>query len=172
MELHGELAQQLGIRPAPRASRARCRPPPVTTRSTSARAAARFSSSRGQEEHGHAVGLLGGKREAEPRRLPGEEAVRHLGEHARAVAGAGVPAHRAAVHEVFQYRDAVGDDLVGAPAVHVDDEPHPAAGVLEEGIVQPFPLHPCTWVVGTGCRSALCPSPCGSYRTMPRMSVN
>ena len=48
-------------------------------------------------------------REGEPEalRFAREEAVGHLHEHARPVPRAGIAADRAAVHEVFQYRDAV-----------------------------------------------------------------
>ncbi len=77
---------------------------------TLARAPARRSASslRRQEEHGHPVGVRRGQGEPETRRLAGEEPVRHLRHHARAIAGARIPAHRAAVHEVLQDGDAAG----------------------------------------------------------------
>src|SRR5208337_5632751 len=83
-----------------------------------------------------------------PIRLAREEAVRNLHEHAGPVPRARITPDGAAVHEVLQYRDAVPHDLVRAPAVDVHHEPYPATGVLEEGIVQPFALHPDAWIYG------------------------
>ena len=69
-----------------------------------------------------------------------------------------IPANRAAVDEVFQDRDAVGDDLVGAVAVDIDDKPHTAARVLVGGVVQPFPLHLYTRVICRGAHVVSLPS--------------
>jgi hypothetical protein len=79
--------------------------------------------------------------------------VGHLHEHSRAIPRAGISPDRAAVHEVHQNGDAVENDLVRAPPVNVYDETHAAAGMLEEGIVEPITLHPDARIHGiTGRR--------------------
>ena len=83
----------------------------------------------GQEEHGHAVVALVGKDLALLLRLLAEEAVRHLEEHARAVAGVALEALAAAVLQVHEHRERVVERLVAAPSVQVRDRPD-AAGVV------------------------------------------
>ena len=65
-----------------------------------------------------------------------KECVRHLDEHARAVAGIGLATTRAAMVEVAQHLDGLLHDAVGFPALHVDDEADAAGLVLEPRIVK------------------------------------
>ena len=66
-----------------------------------------------------------------------EERVGHLDQDARAVAGVGLGARRAAVVEVAHRGERQLDDRVALAALHVDHEADPAAVVLEARVVQP-----------------------------------
>ncbi len=65
-----------------------------------------------------------------------EEGMRHLDEHARAVAGIGLAAAGAAVIEVAQHLDGLLEDAVRFAALDVDDEAHAAGLVLEPRVVE------------------------------------
>ena len=65
-----------------------------------------------------------------------EELVGQAGHDARAVAGVGLTATGAAVIHAAEHGEGVGDDLVGAFALDVGDEPHAAGVVLVGGVVQ------------------------------------
>ena len=65
-----------------------------------------------------------------------EERVRHLHQHAGAVAGVGLAAAGAAMVEIAQDLDGLLQDLVGLAALHVDDEADAAGVVLELRIVE------------------------------------
>ena len=62
--------------------------------------------------------------------------MRHLDEHARAVAGVGLAAARAAMVEVPQHLDRLLQDVVRFAALDVDDEADAAGLVLEPRIVK------------------------------------
>ncbi len=139
-------------------SRQPSRVPPsaATTRSTSARAALALLLVRRQEEHGHPVGSAAGR--VKPRRAA-SRAKNRCGICVSMPAPSPVresPPTAPRCTRFFSIVIPLGDDLVGAPAVHVHDEPHPAARVLEERVVQPFPLHSDSWVVRTGACAAVC----------------
>ena len=67
-----------------------------------------------------------------------EEGVRHLDEHAGAVAGVGLAAAGAAMIEVAQHLDGLLQDAVRLAALDVDDEADAAGLVLEPRIVEPL----------------------------------
>src|SRR3972149_1204506 len=89
------------------------------------------------QEH-HADGVLAAVRQVdvERRALLVEELVRHLDEKAGAVAGARVGATGAAVAEVDEHLQPLGDDLVRALAADVGDEADAAGIVLLRGVVE------------------------------------
>ena len=86
----------------------------------------------------HADGVCAGsrQREAELRRLPGEERVGNLHQDAGAVAGARVGADRAAMLEIDEDRERILDDLVGLAPLDVGDEADAAGILVERGIVE------------------------------------
>ena len=63
--------------------------------------------------------------------------MRHLEQHASAVAGFGIAARRAAVREVGQHLKPVPNDLIGLHAADVRHDAYTAGAVLELGTVQP-----------------------------------
>ena len=65
-----------------------------------------------------------------------EERVGHLDEDARAVAGVGLGAGRAAVVQAAHRGERLVEDRVALAALHVDDEADAAAVVLESGVVE------------------------------------
>ena len=89
---------------------------------------------RRQEGHADAVGTRGREIEARDR---AEEAVGHLEEHPRAVAGVHLGARRTPVVEVAERAERGGDDVVAGAALHVDHEGHAAGVVLEPRVVEP-----------------------------------
>ena len=76
--------------------------------------------------------------EADLGRLAREEGVRNLHQNAGAVAGARIGADRAAVFEVAQDAERVGDDLMRLHALDVGDEADAAGIFLERRVVQAF----------------------------------
>ena len=73
--------------------------------------------------------------------FPRERAVRDLHQHAGAVAHQRVGADRAAMGQVFQHAQAVGDDLVGACTPFMCDDEADAAGImLVARVVKPLAL--------------------------------
>ena len=68
-----------------------------------------------------------------------EEPVGDLAQEPRPVARLLVAAHGAAVHQVLEHGDAIGNDAVRAVAVHVDEEADAARVVLERWIVESCP---------------------------------
>ena len=82
-----------------------------------------------EEEHGHAVVALVGQQLALLLGLLAKEAVRHLEEHARTVAGVTLKALAAAVLQVHEHRERVVERLVAAASVQVRDGSN-AAGVM------------------------------------------
>ena len=89
-----------------------------------------------QEDHADAV-LAGARQGHAPfARHQLQEFVRRLDEDARAVAGIGLAAARAAMVQVQQHLQGLLDDGVGLPAFDVGHESHPAGLVLELRIVQ------------------------------------
>ncbi len=88
-----------------------------------------------QKEHGHAVVARRRQGEAQPGRLGGEEGVRQLGQNARAVAGVRLRAARAAMAQVLQHRQRVGDDGRRPVALDVGHEAGATGIVLVTGIV-------------------------------------
>ena len=77
-----------------------------------------------------------GERDARGLRNFGEKLVRHLQENARAVTGVGLAAGGAAVIEVGEHLERIGDDLMRFPALHIDDEADAAGIMLKRGIVE------------------------------------
>ncbi len=90
------------------------------------------------EQNADAVLAGGGKLDAERLGLAGEELVRDLHQDAGAVAGARVGADRAAVLEVAEDLQRVGDDLVRLAALDVGDEADAAGILVEPRIVEPL----------------------------------
>ena len=78
------------------------------------------------------------QREAELLGLAREEGVRNLHQDAGAVAGARIGADRAAMLEIAENADRVGDDLMRLLALDVGDEADAAGILLEAGIVEAF----------------------------------
>ena len=79
--------------------------------------------------------------------------MRHLDEHASAVAGVRLTAAGAAVIEIAQHLDGLLQDAVGLAALHVHDEADTARLVFEPGIVQALLL----WLSGpTAWTSVAC----------------
>ena len=88
----------------------------------------------GVEEHRHAVFAFGrkfGKRRA-------EERIGNPREDAGPVAGLGIVAGRAAVHEALEDGETVGNDLVARRAVQIGDQPHATGVVFIFVTVQPL----------------------------------
>ena len=92
-------------------------------------------------EEALADGVVAGlrQRDPEPRALPEEERVGHLGQDAGAVSGLLLRPPGAAVVEVDEDLDALLDDLVGPDVVEIGDEADAAGVVLEAGIVESCP---------------------------------
>ena len=90
----------------------------------------------GQEDEPGAVVPFGRQREAQAGGLAPEEPVRHLDQNARAVAGVGFAAARAAVKQVDEDLQRLLDNRMRAAAFHVHDEPDAARVVLVGGIVK------------------------------------
>src|SRR4051794_27229469 len=74
--------------------------------------------------------------EADLGSLAGEEGVRDLHQNAGAVAGARIGAHRAAMFEIAQYVDRVGDDLMRLLALDVGNEADAAGVLLQAWVVK------------------------------------
>ena len=66
-----------------------------------------------------------------------EEGVRHLDQHAGAVAGVDLAAAGAAMIEVHEHLDALLEDAMRLAALDVDDEADAAGVVLERGSYRP-----------------------------------
>src|SRR5699024_7722340 len=77
-----------------------------------------------------------------------QEAVRDLGEDARAVAGVRLGADRASVIEVVQRGEGMGDDVVPGIAAEGGDEGHSARVVLVSTVVEAL------WRARVRCRAA------------------
>ena len=92
--------------------------------------------------------VVAGGREGEPEfALPGsEEAVRHLDEDARAVAGVGLRSARTAVFEVAQQAQALLDDVVRLASTEVDDKTDTARVLLVLRVVKSLRLRQITVV--------------------------
>ena len=112
------------------------RPSSLTTRVHTRSQWARRRSSRGMKMWPTRVAAGRGQREAELLALLLEEVVRDLNEHAGAVAGQRVGAHRAAVLEVGEDLERVGDDLMRLAALEVGDEADAAGIVLVRRVVK------------------------------------
>src|SRR5262249_7040771 len=89
-----------------------------------------------QEDHARAVLARGREREPEVRRRLAEEAIGHLHEDARAVAGARLAATRAAMQQVEQHLQPLLDDAVRLAPLDIDDEADAAGVVLVGRIVE------------------------------------
>ena len=89
-----------------------------------------------QECHPHGViaGLV--RRYPQPAELFGEELMRHLYQHARAVARFGIRALSAAMLKAAQRLNAALQDHMGALALYVGDQPHAAGVMLKARVVQ------------------------------------
>ncbi len=98
------------------------------------RHASSFLGSR-EEQHGNAVALRLRKRKPQLLRLPAEELMGNLGQHARPIPGPGVPTHRSPVDEILENCETLRYDGVCTSAVDVGDEPDPAASVLVAGVI-------------------------------------
>ena len=81
-----------------------------------------------------------GQIETEPLGLFGEQAMGQLDQHACTIAGLGIGADCAAVFEVLQNLQAVGDDLMALEVVDVGDETDAAGIVLMSGIIESMGL--------------------------------
>ena len=90
----------------------------------------------GQEHETGAVGTRGRELEAQRRRFPAEEAIRHLNQDAGTVAGVRLAAAGPAMLQVDQDLEGLADDRVGAEASRVDNEPDAAGVVLVPGVVE------------------------------------
>ena len=88
------------------------------------------------EQHAH--GIFAGLRqaEAEARRFFGEQFVRDLHQNSRAIAGARIGAHGAAMLEVAQDGERILDELVRFASFDVGDEADPAGILIERRVVQ------------------------------------
>ncbi len=78
--------------------------------------------------------------DAQLRHFLAEQAVGNLHQHAGAIADQRIGADRAAMGQVFKHAQAVGDDLVRAHALHVDDEADAARIVLVARVVETLAL--------------------------------
>ena len=85
----------------------------------------------GAEDHREAVFALG----RQVRHPLSEEGVGNLHEQARTVAGLGVVAGRAAVHEALQHGEPVRHDVVRGDVVQARDEPDAAGVVFEVAVI-------------------------------------
>src|SRR5690606_13535405 len=92
-----------------------------------------------QEDQTDAVAARRRQLERQVRR-GAEELVRDLNQDAGAVAGVRLAAARAAVLEIQQDLDALGDDVVRLAALEMDDEPDAAGVLLVLGIVKSLSL--------------------------------
>ena len=119
---------------APRASRRRAglRPPRWRRSAPSVFSAASASSGRNARPTPYAP--AGGQREVDD---GAQEAVGDLEQDAGAVAGVDLGARRAAVVEVAERAEGVGDDRAAGHALDVADERDPAGVVLEARVVEP-----------------------------------
>ena len=88
----------------------------------------------------HTDGVVSGLRQlyALPLHFAAEEVVRHLQQHARAVAGLRVCACRAAMFEIAQHLKSALEDVVRSHTLDIGDKPHTAGFVLETRVVQPL----------------------------------
>ena len=89
-----------------------------------------------QECHPNRVVAGFARRYPQPAELFGEEFVRHLYQHARAVAGFGIRAFRAAMLKAAKRLNAALQDHMGALALYVGDKPHAAGVMLKARVVQ------------------------------------
>ena len=97
----------------------------------------------GQEAHRHAVPAGGRQARADQ---PAQQLVGQLEQHARAVAGVGVGARRAAVLQVLEGGDRPLDRLVAGVAAQPRDERDAAGIVLVRGVVEADRLgRPLAW---------------------------
>jgi len=92
-----------------------------------------------QEDHADAILAQGRQRHAAPAHLLAQESVRHLDQQACAVRELRIPAHRAAVVQVLQDRQALVDDRVRFFALDVRDKTDAASVVLAGRVVEALP---------------------------------
>ena len=109
-----------------------------------------------QEHHADAVLAGAGQVDTGGGRRLRQEAVRHLQEHAGAVAGVDLAAARAPVQQVQADLERLPHELVRPFALDVDHEPYAARVVLEPGVVEALLRRPPAG--GTGPRCASVPS--------------
>ena len=64
--------------------------------------------------------------------------MRNLQKYSRAVTSAGITSLRATVREIFEYLEALADDVVRFVALDVDDKPNPARILLVLRVVEPL----------------------------------
>ena len=93
-----------------------------------------------------------GQLEADLGGLALEEGVRNLHQNAGAVAGARIGADRAAVFEIAENAERVGDDLVRFPALDVGDEADAAGILFQAGIVETLGGRPPVVLAASGFR--------------------
>ena len=93
-----------------------------------------------QEDQADPVVTGGGKRDAEPAALAGQEGVGHLDGDARAVPGIDLASAGSAVQEVLEHGEGLAHDGVRLSPLDVDDEADAASVVLVSGIVQALRL--------------------------------
>ena len=90
----------------------------------------------GQKNEARAILMAGRKAEAKFQALAGEEFMRNLNQHARAIAGFRIAAASPAVGQVDEDLNAFGNDIVGAFAENVHDEADATCVALVPGVVQ------------------------------------
>ena len=92
-----------------------------------------------QEEHADAIAPRRRQRAGQVGRCqPTEESIGYLGQDAGTVAGRGVAARGAAMQQVLQDRDPLGNGFMGSPTVEPSDETDAAGVVLEGRIIEPL----------------------------------
>ena len=89
-----------------------------------------------QEDHPQRQVARRGRGEAHLRQVAGQQLVRDLGQHPRAVAALAVGGHGAAVRVVHQRGDRQPEHLVAAPPILLRDEADAAGIVLVAGVVE------------------------------------
>ena len=130
-QLSRALARHVRRRPAPSRQPRTSKPSSASTFSTSIFVAAVLSA--GQERDAGRVRARGREVEVDDLTV---EAVGRLDEDARAVAGVGLGAGRAAVVQAADRGERLVDDRVAGATLHVDDEADTARVVLEARVVQ------------------------------------
>src|SRR5207244_3908499 len=98
-----------------------------------------------QEQLSDRIILRSGQGEADALGLIDKEVMRDLQKDAGAVARLGIGAHGAAVLEIAQYAEAIGDDLVALEIVDIGDEADAAGIVFVTRIIKAMRFRQAFW---------------------------